>query len=156
MRVRTSLIASLAALVAASSPVHAANDPFIGTWTLDVAKSTFTPGPAPKSKILVFEPTADGMVIKEWEETPSGEMLYFTIPYSFGKPVPQTAIPAYDMLTVDRIDDRTNVGTIELRDRIIGHLLSTVSADGKTLILKSRIRLSDGSERSQMSVFSRR
>ncbi len=31
-----------------------ASDPFIGTWRLDLAKSTFSPGPAPQSQTVVI------------------------------------------------------------------------------------------------------
>jgi hypothetical protein len=36
----------LTAVVAIAEPALAA-DPFVGTWVLDVAKSSFSPGPAP-------------------------------------------------------------------------------------------------------------
>ena len=32
----------------------AADNPFIGTWKLDVAKSKFSPGPAPQSQTVVI------------------------------------------------------------------------------------------------------
>ena len=39
-----------------------ANDPIVGTWKLDVAKSTYKPGPAPKSTTIVV--TSEGKGIK--------------------------------------------------------------------------------------------
>src|SRR5215470_6389752 len=38
-----------------------ANDPMVGTWKLNLSKSTYIPGPAPKSAINKFEPREDGM-----------------------------------------------------------------------------------------------
>ena len=35
-----------------------------GTWKLDVAKSTFSPGPAPKSMTVTYTPIKDGVRIK--------------------------------------------------------------------------------------------
>jgi hypothetical protein len=48
----------LAALLLGSAiAVWAADkDPFIGTWNLDVAKSTFDPGPGPKSETVTIAP----------------------------------------------------------------------------------------------------
>ncbi len=37
-------------------------DPVIGTWVLDVAKSTFSPGPAPKSESRTY--VMEGQEIK--------------------------------------------------------------------------------------------
>lgn len=37
-----------------------AADPFIGTWKMNTAKSTFTPGPAPKSGSVTFTTAAPG------------------------------------------------------------------------------------------------
>ena len=37
------------------------NDPMVGTWKLNLSKSTYSPGPAPKSAINKFEPREDGM-----------------------------------------------------------------------------------------------
>ncbi|HMF79501.1 MAG TPA: hypothetical protein VK604_27820 [Bryobacteraceae bacterium] len=55
------------------------NDSFVGTWKLNVAKSKFNPGPAPKSetvtipaqgKVEVHEVTADGKEVS-WSYTSS-------------------------------------------------------------------------------------
>ena len=36
-------------------------DPVVGTWQLDIAASTFAPGPPPKSEIRVYEPEHEGI-----------------------------------------------------------------------------------------------
>ena len=36
-------------------------DPVVGTWELDVAASTFVPGPPPKSEIRLYEPEHEGI-----------------------------------------------------------------------------------------------
>ena len=43
----------VAVLLGAALSVRAA-DPLIGTWKLDLSKSIFSPGPAPKSQIGVY------------------------------------------------------------------------------------------------------
>ena len=64
----------------AGTALAQAADPQIGTWKLNVAKSTFNPGPAPKSgntkieaagagaKLIVDQTTADGTA-RHWEFT---------------------------------------------------------------------------------------
>ncbi len=76
---------SIAAVVLASAALLAAqtdqNSPFTGTWKLNVSKSKFSPGPAPKSETVIIAP--DGKVSVEevdaedktvnWSFTPSGD-----------------------------------------------------------------------------------
>jgi hypothetical protein len=111
-----------------------AADPQLGTWKLNVAKSTFSPGPAPKSgttkieaagagaKLIVDQTTADGAV-RHWE---------FTANYD-GKDVPITGNNP-DADTVART--RVNANTVETISKKAGKVVttqqSTVSADGKT------------------------
>lgn len=38
-----------------------AADPWVGTWKLNAEKSRFNPGPAPKSRTMIFEQIADQM-----------------------------------------------------------------------------------------------
>ena len=49
----------LCAIVLVATAAQAA-DNFLGTWTLNIAKSKYDPGPAPKSQTTVLERTADG------------------------------------------------------------------------------------------------
>lgn len=46
----------LLALAAALPLAMGADDMFVGTWNLNVAKSKFNPGPAPKSMTVTIEP----------------------------------------------------------------------------------------------------
>ena len=52
-------ILGLAAVVCA--PAFAQDNPLAGTWKLDVTRSTFDPGPAPKSLTRKVERQADGV-----------------------------------------------------------------------------------------------
>jgi len=76
---------SLLAILFASATVLVAQtdqaNPFTGTWKLNVAKSKFSPGPAPKSqtvtiapdgKVSIDEVDGEGKTIN-WSYTPSGD-----------------------------------------------------------------------------------
>jgi hypothetical protein len=47
---------SLAILFLCALGVYAADDPFIGTWKLNVAKSKFNPGPPPQAGTVIIAP----------------------------------------------------------------------------------------------------
>ena len=57
MRTRTLHCATVLGIVVALFGTHSAaqgTDPVIGTWVLNVAKSTFSPGPAPQSESRTY------------------------------------------------------------------------------------------------------
>src|SRR5689334_10866975 len=57
-----SLIVACAISLCALQAYAASPDPFVGTWVLDLGKSTFKPGPAPfKSQTRVIASLPDGM-----------------------------------------------------------------------------------------------
>ena len=55
-------ILALAAVVCV--PAFAQDNPLVGTWKLDVTKSKFDPGPAPKSLTRTVEAQGDGREIR--------------------------------------------------------------------------------------------
>jgi hypothetical protein len=78
-------VSSLITILFASATLVAAQasqaDPFAGTWKLNLAKSKFKPGPAPKSETVTIAPdgkttvegeTPDGKTAS-WSFTPSGD-----------------------------------------------------------------------------------
>ncbi len=57
---RVTMVLSAAVLAGALSAT-AQSDPFVGTWRLNVAKSTYSPGPAPKSITSIYEAAGTGI-----------------------------------------------------------------------------------------------
>jgi ABC-type Na+ efflux pump permease subunit len=126
-------VVGLFTTVLASSALAQAADPQIGTWKLNVAKSTFDPGPAPKlgttkieaagtgAKVIVDQTAADGTT-RHWE---------FTANYD-GKDIPIVGDnPDADTVARTRIS-ATTVETISRKaGKVVATQQSTVSADGK-------------------------
>jgi hypothetical protein len=119
----------LAAAVLAQAP-----DPQVGTWKLDLAKSKYSPGPAPKSattkieaagagtKVVVDQAPADG-VLRHWE---------FTANYD-GKDVPITGNnPDADMIARTRVNASTVQSILKKGGKVTTTQASAVSSDGKT------------------------
>jgi hypothetical protein len=107
-------------------------DPFVGTWVLNSAKSTFAPPSAPyKSSTLKIEPTPDGERIEVENVVASGSPIRYTVEAPFdGKDYP---LPGIGTVMLKRIDART----VERIHKADGKILMTfrhrVSRDGKTL-----------------------
>ena len=132
-----SVVLSVACLGLSSlliSPAFAQSDPQVGVWKLNVAKSKYSPGPAPKAattkieavgagaKVTVDQTLADGAT-RHWE---------FTANYD-GKDSPVTGNnPDADMVARTRINANT-VQTISKKGgKVMTTQTSVVSSDGKT------------------------
>ena len=123
-------------LVASAVAVRAqATDPAVGTWKLDAAKSTYEPGPAPKSVLNIVEPAggkgykvsvdavrADGTPAK-WSFTSEAD----------GTDVPVRNNPEFETAALTRLSPTTATTVYKKAGKTVATVKSTVSADGKTL-----------------------
>ena len=120
--------------VAAS--LFAADDPFNGTWKLNVAKSKYVPGPGPRSLTTTVKVEGDTHNVKSEGKTSDGT----TIETSFvakldGTPAPITGSPMADMISVRKINDRTLESKTTKGGSPVGQSRITVSPDGKVLTM---------------------
>lgn len=127
----------LAAAFAISIPVTAqAPDPWLGTWTLNVAKSKFDPANlAPKSQTVVQVAVAGGGLKTTADGVGSdGKKTHSVVTWMFdGKPV--EVVGATDAKTTrvyKRIDARTYEFVTSVAGKVTTTSRSVVSADGKT------------------------
>jgi hypothetical protein len=117
------------------------NDAWLGSWTINLAKSTYSPGPAPQRSTARFEKQRDGSTKVTLDETEAqGQHLHTETVTKFdGKEVPSTFtdLPTTEKLSViaKRVDDHTHEVVMKVNDRAIGTGRFVVSRDGKTLTL---------------------
>jgi hypothetical protein len=126
-------LAALCAIVLSSSLALAAEN-WLGTWKLNVAKSKYSPGPAPKSLTLKFESTADGIKLTSDGVDSEGNPTHGEYVSKFdGKDVPWTGNPNADAASARKIDDNSyeNVWKKDGKPTITAK--AVVSKDGKTL-----------------------
>jgi hypothetical protein len=132
---KSRLVASVAvsALIVLSSSMLAA-EKWLGTWKLNLAKSSFMPGPAPKSLMMNFERTKDGIKYFSGGVDADGKPTHTEYVSKFdGDEVPYHGNPDADTSTSKKIDDNSyeNVWKKDGKPTITGKLV--VSEDGKTL-----------------------
>jgi len=131
-------------------------DAGLGTWKLNVAKSTFKPGPAPVSETRTYATTGDSEQMTSHTVMPGGQALDIsTTSKPDGKSYPLSGSPDIDAVRVRRPNSRqTNVE--ELRGgEVIGHFNRTVSRDGKTLRVTVTTRLRSGVTDHELRVYDR-
>ena len=147
--------AAVLAVVASWSGALAAqskDDPFIGRWILDRAKSEFSGAP-PERRTAVFELMPDGS-IKHVTETVIANGSTDRVEYAYKYDGKDNPIQNSFMSTVSvkRINPRTNERTGKVRGEVVETSTRTVSADGKTLTITIKGN-NDGNEYGSSQVF---
>ena len=128
----------MAVCVITTFPSHAfaqGTNPLIGVWTLNVAKSTFSPGPPPKSRTRTYTQNGDGLKFVSAGVNADGSA---SVPISYaahfdGKDYPNVGNPGVDMVTITMVGASTMDETLKKGGKVTGILRFTVFKDGKTM-----------------------
>lgn len=132
---RATLVAGLLVFIVPQFAL-AQNQPFVGTWKVDVAKSRYEPGAAPKSEILRFEPVGEGFKLSLDGVNQQGPYHSEASGKFDGIDVPVVATPARQAAftyAFSRIDDRTWEIVIKVNSQRRLMVRNVVSEDGKTM-----------------------
>ena len=109
-----------------------ADDPQMGTWKLNEAKSKFATG-ATKNNTVVYEAAGDNVKITADGTDKDGKSTHNEWTGNFdGKDYPVTGDPTSDMRSYKKIDDRTLKMTVKKDGKITASGRIVVSADGKS------------------------
>jgi len=155
---RKLLVRAVLAIVAATGVVAiaaaAAPDPVIGTWQLNVSKSKFTPGPAPKSETRTYSQSGPSITLVIKRVGADGNEMTSQATYQLdGKDYPWTGDPSVDSLSVNQVDSNTVKFTQKKAGKVVSTGSRTVSKDGKTLTLKSKGTTAKGEKSENVGVF---
>jgi len=129
------LAAGIFVLACAASAAAQADDPAVGVWKLNVAKSTYSPGPAPKEVTVTIEAMGPGRKVSVDGVAADGSPLKWGYSGNFdGKDVRLTGSnPDADVVMLKRLNKTTSRSTFKKAGaRTIVNGVS-VSADGKTM-----------------------
>ena len=129
-------------------------DSNVGTWKLNLAKSTFSPGPAPKSVTLTIEAHDGGIKYTAHGETADGSPIHieFTAKYD-GKDNPATGSPEYNSIALKRIDAHTTESTTKRDGTVMDTSRVVVSKDGKTGTVTSKGKNAAGQDVNNVAVY---
>jgi hypothetical protein len=136
-------------------------DTLVGTWKLNVAKSKYSPGPAPQSNTIKFDAvdggiklTADG-VDAQGRKTHNDYTAkydgkdYPAHPMLDGKPNPNAA----DTVSYKKIDDYTYEVTAKLKGKTLNVARHVISKDGKTRTVTTTGTNAQGQKLNDVTVF---
>jgi hypothetical protein len=107
----------------------------LGTWRLDLAKSTYFPGPSPKSETRIYTADKDGVqgAINRVYADGHTEIIEYRANHDREQAV--TGTPAYDAITLKRIDDYTSESTLSHAGTVYGTARRVISPDGNTMTI---------------------
>jgi hypothetical protein len=133
-----------------------AADAVVGTWKLNLAKSTFSPGPAPKSQMRVYSESAQGMTVTAKTIAADGKESATTLTFKEdGRPYPESGNPDFDTVSVTRVDALTAHATQMKAGATVSTAVRTVSKDGKTLTFAQEGTHANGVKYHNVSVYDR-
>ena len=127
-------------LIALGGEAVAQSNNDVGTWNLNVAKSTYNPGPVPKSATLRIEPAGAGVKVTVDQVLPDGTKRHWEYTANYdGKDTRVTGNnPDADMVARTRI----NATTIQTVNKKGGKVTTTntsmISSDGKTRTITTK------------------
>jgi hypothetical protein len=129
------IILGVALLSVLAAPLMAQEDPLVGTWKLNLTKSTFHFSPAPKSNVHKYEAFGtDGIKATADVVDADGKNIHFTYSIKFdGKFYPVIGDPARDMTSLKRLDLYTGEGANMKDGKVINTSRHVLSKDGRTL-----------------------
>jgi hypothetical protein len=131
----TVFVASSPSPLFAQSAAKLEQDDLLGTWQLDLAKSKYSPGPAPKGESRIYRRDQEG--IKGTVERRYADGRVETIEYraDFGQEYPVSGTEAYDAVKLKKIDSHTAEAVLSHAGRVFGTARRVISDDARTMTI---------------------
>ena len=152
-----SLFACFGLFASLVSTTFAQADSQVGVWTLNVAKSTFSPGPAPKSGTTRIEAAGAGTKVTVDQEQADGTKRHWEVTANYdGKDNPVTGnSPNADTVARTRTDANTVQTVSKKGGKVTTTQTSAVSSDGKTRTVTTKGVNAKGEKVSNVAVYER-
>jgi hypothetical protein len=132
-------------------------DPLLGTWELNVAKSNYTPGPAPQSETRTYVVAGQEIAASSKGVDGSGNptAASWTINYD-GKYHPESGDPNADSLSLKRVNARSAEFKQKRAGKVVITGTRTISPDGNMMTITSKGTNARGQTINDVEVFEKR
>jgi hypothetical protein len=132
----------------------AAADPVVGTWTLNVEKSKFSPGPAPKSQTRTYSVDSAGVSLEVKGVGADGTATSQESTFKYdGKAYAMKGAADYDAISLKRVNASTVKSIMIKAGKPVGSTTRTVSAHGKVLTLSTKATDANGKTYDNVAVY---
>ena len=149
-------LVALAICLVAPTLMKADASALVGTWKLNVAKSTFSGATAPKNMTRTITADGDNVTYSFDCVAADGSPLKysFTVKYD-GKDyaITGTGPNGSDHINLKQVNSHMTQGTLKIGDKVVATVHTTVSHDGKTTTVNSKGTDKDGKPLKQNQVY---
>jgi len=120
-------------------PAASEDDLVLGTWILNVEKSSYDPGPPPRSQTRTYEKVPEGIKATIITVDPKGQSVTarYTAQYD-SLEYPLTGSATVDAIALKRVNAYTAEATLTHARKLIGTARRVISEDGKTMTITFR------------------
>ncbi len=147
----------LAMAMGCAAAAMAQTNPAVGTWKLNLAKSTYPSGTAPKSLTRIVQVESGGTRSSYDGVAADGSQIAYSFTTNYdGKDVPVNGVGqanGADMISVTRVDANTTSSLLKRNGKIVSRNRTVVSKDGKMTTITARGVDMKGKPRNAVSVF---
>ena len=115
---------------------QAPEDRILGTWTLNVGKSKYSPGPPPKTQRRTYIAHPEGVkttIVTVFADGKSTNVEFVTDYNSIEHPV--TGSAGSDMIRMKRINDETAEAVLSHAGMVIGVARRVIARDGRSMTI---------------------
>jgi hypothetical protein len=156
---RNFMVIVLAMLTAgASGLLNAQSNPSLGNWKLNVTKSTYNPGPPPKSQTAKIEAAGSGVKNTTEGVAADGSRIYYSYTANYdGKAAPITGAGpnGSDSIMLKRVDASTFESTLTKAGKVVETTQTVYSKDGKLRTITAKGTTESGKQMNNVSVYER-
>jgi hypothetical protein len=138
-------------------PAIASEDLVLGVWTLNVDKSSYSPGPPPRSQTRTYEKVEEGIKATIVTVDAKGKSVTagYTAKYD-SLEYPLTGSAAVDAIALKRVNATTAEATLTHARKLIGTARRVISEDGRTMTITFRGTDESGRAVANVSVYEKK
>ena len=131
-----------------------APDSAIGTWKLNLEKSKYPAGAAPKSETRTYAVAAGGTSTTVTGVAADGSAISQSATLTYdGKDVAWKGSATWDTVSLKRVNGTTVKSELKKDGKVVGHSTRAISGKGKVLTLSSAIKTAKGGTTHQTAVY---
>lgn len=154
VRLRSTCLAVALLLASAAS---GATDPFLGTWMLNVQKSSYPPGKLPKRMIIQMEAAGDGVRYRS-ETTDAGgrtSTAEYVAGYDGKEAIVKGRVGLLLPVSLKRVDSNTVEASYLRGFQVVATSRRVVSKDGLVMTVTTTSKDKDGNSVSNIGIYDR-
>jgi hypothetical protein len=154
--VKSLVLGSMLAFVVPLAHSAQSGDASIGTWKLNLSKSTFGSGVPPRAETRIYVAVPEGIHLVIDSEAADGTSTKtdVTIRYD-GKAHPAAGNPNWDSAATTRVGPNEANADLYRNGEVVGKLRRLVADDGKSMTINIVITKPNGTTETALSVFDR-